>query len=101
MDGAGEGPGAGDIIFVRVPNSLEGCDGWGQGQGIIYIKASVVQWSEFGPEGRHLFLEIVYFCIFGGAAKLRGARSAPFGMERRPIRRVRAAHGRARAAKTH
>jgi hypothetical protein len=44
-----------------------------------------------------LFLEIVYFCIFGGAAKLR----APFGMVIRPIRRVRAEHGRARAAKTH
>jgi hypothetical protein len=27
-----------------------------------------------------LFLEIVYFYIFEGAAKLRGARSAPFGM---------------------
>ena len=48
-----------------------------------------------------LFLEIVYFCIFGGAAKLRGARSAPFCMVIRPIRRVRVAHGRARAAKTH
>ncbi len=48
-----------------------------------------------------LFLEIVYFCIFGGAAKLRGARSAPFGRVIRPIRRVREAHGRACAAKTH
>ena len=95
-------------MFVRVPNSLEGCDGWGEGQGILYIKASVVQWKNMGPGGPSLglkedflFLEIVYFCIFGGAAKLRGARSAPFGMVIRPIRRVRAAHGRARAAKTH
>jgi hypothetical protein len=30
-----------------------------------------------------------------------GARSAPFGMLMSPKRRVRAAHGRARAAKTH
>ena len=31
----------------------------------------------------------------------RGARSAPFGMLKSPERRVRSAHGRARAAKTH
>jgi hypothetical protein len=31
----------------------------------------------------------------------RGARSAPFGLAMRPKRRVRAAHGRAREAKTH
>ncbi len=30
-----------------------------------------------------------------------GARSALFGVEMSPKRRVRAAHGRARAAKTH
>ena len=48
-----------------------------------------------------------------GSAKLRwamreaggplwgGARSAPFGVAMSPKRRVRAAHGRARAAKTH
>ncbi len=51
-----------------------------------------------------LFLEIVYFCIFGGAAKLRWAgraRSAPLGVLMSQTRRVRAAHGRARAAKTH
>ena len=46
MGGMGVGGmGAGDIIFVRVPNSLEGCDGWGEGKGILYIKASVVQWK--------------------------------------------------------
>jgi hypothetical protein len=45
--------------------------------------------------------------IFGGrmrsseAAMGVGARSAPFGVAMRPKRRVRAAHGRARAAKTH
>jgi hypothetical protein len=26
----------GDIVFVRVPNILEGCDGWGEGRGILY-----------------------------------------------------------------
>jgi hypothetical protein len=31
----------------------------------------------------------------------RGARSAPIGVAMNPKRRVRAAHGRARAAKTH
>ena len=31
----------------------------------------------------------------------RKARSAPFGMAMSPKRRVRAAHGRAREAKTH
>ena len=64
--------------------------------------------EKYGPGGPSLglkedilSLEIVYFCIFGGAAKLRGARSAPFGMVIRPIRRVRAVHGRPRADKTH
>jgi hypothetical protein len=51
-----------------------------------------------------LFLEKVYF-LFLGAAKLRlaggGARSAPIGAAMCFKRRVRAAHGRARAAKTH
>jgi hypothetical protein len=55
------------------------------------------------PEGKH-FVSGIFF-IFGGAAKLRwpggGARSAPFGMLKSPKRRVRAAQGRARAAKTH
>ncbi len=48
-------------------NSLQGCDGWGEGRGILYIKASLVQWKdirlwqpEFGPEKKRtiLFLEI-------------------------------------------
>ncbi len=42
---AGRG-GGGDIVFFSVPNSLEGCDGWGEGLGILYIKASVVQWKD-------------------------------------------------------
>jgi hypothetical protein len=49
-----------------------------------------------------LFLEIVYFFILGGAAKLRwvGAQR-PFGVLTSPKRRVCAAHGRALAAKAH
>jgi len=50
-----------------------------------------------------LFLEKVYFFIFGGQRSYdgRGARSAPFGVAMSLKRRVRAAHGRAREAKTH
>ncbi len=51
---------AGAIMFFRVPNSLQGCDVWGEGWGILYIKASFVQWKdirlwhpEFGPEENH------------------------------------------------
>ncbi len=39
---------------------LQGCDGWGEGWGILQIKASVVHWKdirpwqpEFGPEEKH------------------------------------------------
>jgi hypothetical protein len=41
--------------------------------------------------------------IFGGAAKLLwgGGAQRPFGVLMGPKRRVRAAQGRARAAKTH
>jgi hypothetical protein len=58
---------------------------------------------EFGPEGRH-FVSGIFFLFLGDAAKLRWAgwaRSAPLGVAMRPKRRVRAAHGRAREAKTH
>jgi hypothetical protein len=63
---------AGDILRIfRVPNSLQGYDG----QGILYIKTSLVQWKdirlwqpEFGPEKKRaiLFLEISwgFLCIF-------------------------------------
>jgi len=60
--------------------------------------------AEFGPEGKHFVSVNIRFFIFVGAAKLRwagGARSAPLGVAMSPKRRVRAAHGRARAAKTH
>ena len=59
-----------------------------------------------GLKGSTLFLEILNLYFLADeyeAAKLRwvGARSAPFGVAVRPKRRVRAAHGRAREAKTH
>ncbi len=48
--------GRGHYIF-RVPNSLQGSDGWGKGRGTLYIKASLVPWKDirlwqpqFGPE---------------------------------------------------
>ncbi len=47
------------------------------------------------------FLEIVDFYSNSRNCDGRGARSAPLGVAMRPKRRVRAAHGRARAAKTH
>ncbi len=47
----------GEHYVFRVPNSLQGCDGWGEGRGILYIKVSLVPWkdislwqTEFGPE---------------------------------------------------
>jgi hypothetical protein len=59
---------------------------------------------EFGPEGKQFVSGNSYF--WGMYKKQRschgrGARSAPFGMLVSPIWRVRAAHARARAAKTH
>jgi hypothetical protein len=89
MGGAGVGGWGcrgGGHYFFRVLKSLEGCDGWGEGRGILYIKASVIQWKnirpwrpELGLKEDILFLEIVNFYIFGGAAKLRwaGGRAAP------------------------
>ncbi len=83
----------------------------GRGAGNIIFEASVVQWKDIRPwrpeygtgqKGSILFLD--YFFILGDAAKLRwagGARSAPFGVAMSSKRRVRAEHGRARAAKTH
>jgi hypothetical protein len=59
---------------------------------------------EFGPEGKQFVSGNIYF--WGMYKKQRschgrGARSAPFGMLVIPIWRVRAAHGRARTAKTY
>jgi hypothetical protein len=43
------GGGGGGIVFFRVPISLQGCDGWGERRGILYIRASVVQWKGIRP----------------------------------------------------
>jgi hypothetical protein len=76
MGRAGVGGRGGGHCFFRVPNSLEGCDGWGEGQGILYIKASVVQWKnmgpwrpEFGPEGRHFVSGNSLFLYFWGSSE--------------------------------
>ncbi len=48
--------------------------------------------------------DILFLENFGGSSEAvmgGGARSAPLGVVMRPKRRVRAAHGRAREAKTH
>jgi hypothetical protein len=73
----GGGLGRGHYFF-RVPNSLGGCDRWGEGRGILYFKASVVQWKdmrpwrpELGPEGKHFVSgNSRFFLGGGGAAKL-------------------------------
>ncbi len=44
----GPGGGQGDILYMintrlrRVQRSIEGCDKWGEGRGILYFEASVV-----------------------------------------------------------
>ncbi len=70
--------------------SLEGCDRWGEGRGILYFEASVVQWKDIRPggpstgqKGSILFLDYFYF-ILGDAAKLRWAG----GGAQRPVSRV-------------
>ncbi len=77
--------------------------GGGEGWGILYIKASVVQWKdrpwrpEFGLEiGRFFLFLWSTEAVMGGRA-----RSAPLGVAMRPKRRVRTVHGLAREAKTH
>jgi hypothetical protein len=73
---------AGEIIFFRVPNSLQGCDGWGEGWEILYIKASLVQWKDirlwqpvFGPAENHFvsgnFAGFSLYISSEGTAKLR------------------------------
>ncbi len=76
---------AGDILHIfRVPNSLQGCDGWGDGREILYIKASLVQlkdirlWQpEFGPEKKEnhfvsrKFVGFSLYILSEGSAKLR------------------------------
>jgi hypothetical protein len=61
-----------------VQRSLKGCNMWGEGRGILYFEALVVQgkiYADVGPssgqKGSILFLD--NFLILGGAAKLRWA----------------------------
>jgi hypothetical protein len=56
-----------------------------------------------GLKGSILFLEIFIFLNFWGSseAAIGGGAQRPFGVFFSPKRRVRAAHGRAREAKTH
>jgi hypothetical protein len=89
--------GAGGTIFFRVLNSLEGCDGWGEGRGLLYL-TMVVQWKdirpcrpEFGPKGKHFVSgNSLFFYFWGMNEKQRscdggwGARSALFGVAMNP-----------------
>jgi hypothetical protein len=57
-----------------VQRSLEGCDRWAEGRGILYFEASVVQWKDirpwlpkYGPEGKH-FVSGQFF-YFGGCSE--------------------------------
>ncbi len=47
--GVDGGWGGGGIVIFRVPNSLQGCDRWGERRGILYIKVLVVQWKDIRP----------------------------------------------------
>ncbi len=64
---------AGDILFFKVPNSLQGSDGWGKGRGILFIKASLSHGKinvsgspSSGLKMTILFLKISrgFLCIF-------------------------------------
>ncbi len=83
------------------------CDGWGGGQGVSYFIASVVQWKEKKPLTweAQVSIDFIYFWRLNKKQQScdgrGGVRSAPFGVAVSSKRRVRAAHGRTRAAKTH
>ena len=67
--------------------SLEGCNRCGEGRGILYFEALVVQWKdirpwrpEYGPEGKHFVSGLFFY--FGGcseAAMGRGAQRPVWG----------------------
>jgi hypothetical protein len=60
----GQAGGGGGLAFFRAPNCLQVCDRWGEGRGILYIKASNSPSS--GLKRTILFLEISrgFLCIF-------------------------------------
>jgi hypothetical protein len=81
---------------------------WGEGRGILCMKASVVQWKdirpwrlEFGPEGKQFVAGNIFLTFWGIIKAAMGGGRSVHGVLMSPKRRVRAAHGRARAAKTH
>jgi hypothetical protein len=77
------------------------------GQGASYFIASVVQLKEKKPLTweAQVLIDFIYFWRLNKKQRSYdgrgGVRSAPFGVAVSSKRRVRAAHGRARAAKTH
>ncbi len=62
----GDYTGAYTVIF-----RLQECNGWGEGRGILYFKASVVQWKDIRPWQRDLFLKISVYTSSEGSAKQR------------------------------
>jgi hypothetical protein len=59
--------------------SLEGCDTWGEGRGILYFEASVVQWKDkrrwrpqYGPEGKHFVCGLFFYFGECSEAAMRG-----------------------------
>ncbi len=68
-----------------------------------YVSSGIL-WRIFFPNWNFRGVFSVHISFTGRnseAAMGGGARSAPFGVVINPKRRVRAAHGRAREAKTH
>jgi hypothetical protein len=73
----------------RVQRSLEGCDWWGEGRGILYFEALVVQWNdirpwrpEIGPEGKPFLSGNTRFFFWGGEQRRcdgRGGAQRPAG----------------------
>ncbi len=70
-------PGAGDIIMLRVPNSLEGCDGWGEGRGILYLTSVPYSLAEEYEAAKLRWVEGAQRPVWhGNAPKKTGVRSA-------------------------
>ncbi len=96
--------GRGQYIF-RVPNSLQGCDGWGEGRGILYqslfgpVERYTPLAAEFGPEKKENHFVSgnfagfsVYFvgriseaAMSGPRSSFRGRRSLVGGVQRSSV----------------
>jgi hypothetical protein len=90
MGGVRGGAGAGEIIFLRVPNSLEECDGLSSGK--IYAPG--------GPNSALKETANLYFLAVEYEAAMCGGAQCPVWRGKAPKGWVRAAYGHARAAKT-